>query len=84
MIEPLVRRDRGRIDAIARLDRRDENVGAAQLEVNARFALLHAADHLGAEHALVPLGRRFGIGGTQMDVIPGVHCRSPSCVAAPA
>src|SRR5262249_23656407 len=57
---------------VAGRDRRDEDVGAAELEVDARLALLHGADHLGAEHAFIPLGGRFGIGGSQMDVIPGV------------
>src|SRR5262249_28057997 len=61
MIEALVGRDRRRIDAIAGRDRRDEDVGAAELEVDARLALLHGADHLGAEHAFIPLGSRFGI-----------------------
>src|SRR5215831_2783671 len=72
MIEALVGRDRGRIDAVAGRHRRDENVGAAELQVDARLALLHGPDHLGAEHALVPLGRRFGVGGAQMDVVPSV------------
>src|SRR5215471_10125722 len=63
MIEALVRRDRGQIDAVAGRHWRDENVGATELEVDARLALLHGANHLGAEHALVPLGRRFGVGG---------------------
>src|SRR6516225_2261772 len=83
VIEALVGRDRRRIDAIAGRDRRDEDVGAAELEVDARLALLHGADHLGAEHAFIPLGGRFGIGGTQMDVVPGVldHVRSPSVAA---
>src|ERR1700745_4240562 len=72
VIEALVGRDRRRIDAIAGRDRRDEDVGAAELEVDARLALLHAADHLGAEHAFVPLGGPFRVGGAQMDVIPGV------------
>src|SRR5215470_5212673 len=83
VIEALVGRDRRRIDAIAGRDRRDEDVGAAELEVDARLALLHGADHLGAEHAFIPLGGRFGIGGSQMDVVPGVldHVRSPSVAA---
>ena len=72
VIEALVGRDRRRIDAVAGRDWRDEDVGAAELEVDARLALLHGADHLGAEHAFIPLGGRFGIGGAQMDVVPGV------------
>jgi catechol 2,3-dioxygenase-like lactoylglutathione lyase family enzyme len=59
------------IDAIAGRDRRDEDIGPAELEVDARLALLHGADHLGTELAFVPLGGRFRIGGSQMDVIPG-------------
>src|SRR5215471_10138061 len=83
VIEALVGRDRRWVDAVAGRDRRDENVGAAELEVDARLALLHGADHLGAEHAFIPLGGRFGIGGSQMDVVPGVldHVRSPSVAA---
>src|SRR5262249_60704623 len=83
MIEALVGRDRRRIDAIAGRHRRDEDVGAAELEVDARLALLHGADHLGAEHAFIPLAGRFGIGGSQMDVVAGVldHVRSPSVAA---
>src|SRR5262245_22720643 len=72
VVETLIWRHRRRIDAVARRHRRDEDVGAAELEVNAGLALLHGADHLGPKHALVPLGGRLGIGGSQMDVVPSV------------
>src|SRR5437660_3691003 len=39
MVEALVRRGRRRIDAVIRRDRRDEDVGAAELEVDARLTL---------------------------------------------
>src|ERR1700728_1181338 len=48
MVETLVGRGRRRIDAVTGRDRGDEDVGAADLEVDARLALLHGADHLGA------------------------------------
>src|SRR5258708_34892718 len=69
MIEALIGRNRRRIDAVARRHRRDEYIGAAKLEVNARLAALHGADHLGAEHAFVVAGGRLRIRAAQMDVI---------------
>ena len=54
MIEAAIGRDRRRIDAVARGDRRNKNIGAAKLEIDARLALLHAANDLGAEHRLEP------------------------------
>jgi hypothetical protein len=73
MIEALVRRDRRRIDALPARDRRNEDIGATELEVNTRLALLHGADDLGAKHAFVPLGGRFGVGCAQMDMVPSVR-----------
>src|SRR5262245_7987344 len=74
MVEALIGRHRRGIDAVGGRDRRDEDVGAAELEVDARLALLHAADDLGAEHALEPLRGRLRIRAAQVDVIPGI-CR---------
>src|SRR5262249_43308848 len=62
MVEAPIRRGRRRIDAIAGRHLRDEDVGAAELEVDARLALLHGADDLGAEHALIPPGGPLGVG----------------------
>src|SRR5258707_11456601 len=47
VVEALIRRGRRRIDAVARLDRREEHVGAADLHVDARRALLHRAADFG-------------------------------------
>src|SRR5437899_1067709 len=44
MIEALIGRGWRRIDAVAGSDRCDENIGAAELEVDARLALLHGTD----------------------------------------
>src|SRR5215510_222174 len=74
MVEALIGRPRRGIDAVASRDRGDEDVGAAELEVDARLALLHAADDLGAEYALEPLRGRLRVRAAQVDVIPGV-CR---------
>ena len=71
MIEALIGRGRGRVDAVAGRHRRDEDIGAAELDVDARGALLHGADHLAAQHALEPLGGRLGVRTAQMDVVPG-------------
>src|SRR5579862_2579526 len=72
MIEAAIRRRRRGIDAVTGFDRGDEDVGAAELEIDARLALLHGADHLGAELLLEPLRHRLGIGGAQVDVVPRV------------
>src|ERR1700675_3815422 len=72
MIEAAIRCRRRRVDAVAGFDRGDEDVGAAEFQVDARLALLHGADHLGAELLLEPLRHRLGIGGAEVDVIPGV------------
>src|SRR5262245_66469657 len=72
MVEALIGRHWCGVNAVAGLDRRDEDVGTAELEVDARLALLHAADDLGAEHALEPLRGRLRVRAAQVDVIPGV------------
>jgi hypothetical protein len=71
MIEALIRGGRRRVDTVAGNDRRDEDIDAPELEVDARLALLHAAEHLGAEHAFVVRRRRLRIGAAQMDMIIG-------------
>src|SRR5262245_43589674 len=50
MIEPLVRRIRRRIDPVAWRHRRNEDIRAAELEIDAGLSLLHAADDFRAEH----------------------------------
>src|SRR6185437_10636079 len=79
MIKPLIGRHRRRIDAVAGFDFRNENLCPAQLEIDARLALLRRADHFGAEHALEPLRGRFRIRAAQVNVIPRVirHDVSP-------
>ena len=73
MIEALIGRGRSRVDAVAGGNRRNEDIGAAELEVDARLALLHGAHDLGAEHALVVLGGGFRVRAAQMDVVVAVH-----------
>src|SRR5580700_8849113 len=70
MIEAAIRDRRSVIDSLTGRDRRDKNLGAAEMQIDARLALLHAAQHLGAEHFLEPLRHRLGIGGAQMNMIP--------------
>src|ERR1700704_4853298 len=55
MIEALIGRDRGRVDAVAGRHRRAEHIRAAELEVDARLALLHGAAPPGTENPLKPL-----------------------------
>src|SRR5262249_35152197 len=83
MVEALIGRGGRRIDAVAGRDRRDEDVNAAQLEIDARLALLHGPDHLRAEHALVIARGRLRIGAAQVDVIVGElgHGGGPPSVA---
>src|SRR5215831_20554468 len=50
-------------------DIQDEDVGTTKLHVDAWLALLRAADHLGAEHALIKGSRRFGIPGEEVDMV---------------
>ena len=54
MVEALIGRDRGSVDAVSGLDLGDEDLGAAELQIDARLALRHRPNHLGAEHALEP------------------------------
>src|SRR6185437_13280332 len=70
MIEPLIRSSRRSIHAVAGLDLRGEDIGAAELDVDTRLAGLHGAHDLRAEHALEPLRGSFRIGRAQMNVIP--------------
>src|SRR6516164_5460495 len=67
MIQAPIRGDRRGVDALAGGDRSDKDIAAAKLEVDTRFALLHAANHFGAEHRLEPLRHCLGIGGAQID-----------------
>src|SRR5271170_4587885 len=70
MIEPLVGSDRRRMHAIAERDRHDEDIGAAEFQIDARLALHRGTDHLRAQHALEPRGGRLRIGAPQVDVVP--------------
>src|SRR5665213_2449883 len=67
MIEPLVGRHRRGVDAVARRDRRDEHIGAAELHVDAPGA----ADDDAAQDFLQPGGGRLRVRTAQMNVIPG-------------
>src|ERR1700687_4392402 len=70
MIEPAIGRDRRLACADAGSDRSDEDIGAAELEIDTRLALLHAANHLRAEHRLKPPRHCLGIGSAQMNMVP--------------
>jgi hypothetical protein len=70
MIDALVGRGGWRGGGGIGLD--DEHVLAANLHVDARFALLRAADDLGAEHLLEPAGGGFRVRAAEMDVVEGV------------
>src|SRR5262245_33309074 len=76
MIETLIRRDWRRIDAVAGIDLRQKDHGAAKLDVYAWLALLRRADHLGVEHSLEPLRGGIRIGRAQVNMIPLIvwHC----------
>src|SRR5262245_58884260 len=50
-------------------DIQDEDVGTTKLKVDAWLALLHAADHLGAEHALIKGSRCLGVPSEKMDMV---------------
>src|SRR3977135_3006946 len=75
MIEPLIGRHRLSVDTVARGDRRDENIGAAQLDIDPAGA----ADDHAAQNILKPGRSRLRIGTAQVDVVPGHnrHGRSP-------
>ncbi len=81
MIEPLIGRHRRGVDAVACGHRRDEDVGATELDVDAAGA----ADDLAAEDVAQPCRGRLGIGTAQMNVVPGHlrHRRPPLRVGAP-
>src|SRR5581483_623525 len=83
MIEPLIGRDRRRIDAVARGNLRGENHGTAEPEIDSRLTELRRADDFGAEHALEPLRGGFRIRRPQMNVIPSKarHSRLPMTAA---
>src|SRR5579859_15277 len=67
MIEPLIGRHRRHVDAITWLDLGDEDVGAAELDVDAT----RAADNDAAENILKPRRGCLRIGAAQMDMVPG-------------
>jgi hypothetical protein len=71
VVEALIGSLRWWIDFGVGQDFGNEDVGAADLEIDARFALLQRADHLGAEHAFIERGRRFRIGTAQVNVVVG-------------
>src|SRR4051812_25441922 len=71
MIEALIGRGRRRVDAVAGGHRRNEDIGTAELEVNARLVPLHGADDLGAEHLFVVAGGRLRIRAAQVDMVVG-------------
>src|SRR6266403_1446993 len=67
MIEPLIGRLRRRVDAVAGRNRRDEHVGAAELDVDPPGA----TDDHAAEDIFEPGRGRLRVGTAQMDMIPG-------------
>src|SRR5947209_3871180 len=75
MIEPLIGRLRRRVDAVAGRDRRDEYIGAAELDVDPPGA----TDDYAAEDIFKPDRSCFRVGTAQVDMIPGDyrHRRSP-------
>src|SRR5262249_23005324 len=77
MVEPLIGRRRRGVDAIARVDRGDENIGAAELDVDATGT----AHDLAAQDVAQPRRSRLGIGAAQMYVVPGeLYHRALPCV----
>src|SRR5712672_791972 len=81
MIEPLIGRLRRRVDAVAGRNRRDEHVGAAELDVDPPGA----TDDHAAEDIFKPGRSRLRVGTAQVDMIPGDHRhrRSPVAFHAP-
>src|SRR5690606_40066599 len=65
-------------DAAVRLDRCDENVRPAELEIDARAAALRRADDFRSQHLLVPRGGRLRVWTAQVDVVIGE--RGHKCV----
>src|SRR6476646_9503639 len=70
MIEPLIGRLRRRVNAVAGRNRRDEHVGAAELDVDPPGA----TDDHAAEDIFKPGRRRLWIRTAQMDLIPTALC----------
>src|ERR1700722_3842299 len=75
MFEPLVRRYWRRMDAVTRIYRCDEHIGAAELDVDTPGA----ADDLAAENIFEPGSHCLRIGTAQMNMVPG-HCRHRWCL----
>ena len=69
MIESLIRRHRRRVDAVACRNRGDEDIGAAELDVDAA----RTAHDLPAEDIAQPGRGRLGVGAAQMNVVPGYN-----------
>src|SRR5262245_65114181 len=63
-------------------DIENEDVGTAELEIDARLALRHAANDLGAEHALIKRGGRFRIAAEQVNVVEGELLHRASLVGS--
>src|SRR3954466_11968550 len=78
MIEPLIGRDRRRVDVALLRHWRDEHVLPADLHVDALLPLLHRADDLRVEHALVIGCGLLRVAAADMDVVIGesAHRRS--------
>src|SRR6516162_4945707 len=70
MVEPAIGRDRRHVYAVAGSDWGDEDIGAAEFEIDARLTFLHGADHLRAKHGFEPLRHALRIGGAQMNMVP--------------
>src|SRR6516162_6759684 len=70
VIEPLIGGHQRCVDAVAHRDRRDEDHGAAELDVDAPGA----ADDLTTENVFKPGRGRLRVGTAQMNMVPG-HCR---------
>src|SRR3990167_1341177 len=85
MFETLIGHRWRRVDAVARLDFGEEDIGAAELEVDARNAVRRAAENLRAQHALKPFRHRLRIRRADMDVVPRVvrHGVSLCCSCRP-
>src|SRR5215831_4820671 len=85
MVEALIGSLRWWIDFGVRQDLGHENVGATDLEIDARLALLQRADHLSAKHARVECGCRLKIGAAQVNVVVCElgHAVLPRCDKSP-
>src|SRR5262249_24295060 len=67
MIEPLIRRDRRYVDSVAGRDRADEDIGAAEFDVDAA----RTAHDLATEDIAQPGRGCLGVGAAQMNMVPG-------------